>query len=115
MASATEAELGAMYINAKEAIPIRKTLQELGHPQPPTPIITDNAVAHGIINRTVKQQKSKAMDMRYYWIQDRSDQGQVDVGWKPGKINLGDYYTKHHSAKHHQAVRPIYLHTQASN
>ena len=46
-------------------------------PQTPTPIITDNAVAEGIINRIVKQQKSKAMDMRYYWLQDRADQKQL--------------------------------------
>ena len=65
MSSATEAEL-AMYMNAKEAVPIRNILEELGHKQPPTAIVTGNAVAEGIINKTVKQQKSKSMDMRFY-------------------------------------------------
>ena len=68
MASATEAELGAMYINAREAIACRHTLQELGHQQPPTPIITDNLAAQGIINKTMKQRRSKAMDMRFHWL-----------------------------------------------
>ena len=45
MASATEAELGALYINKREAVPIRNLLTELGHKQPPTMVITDNAVA----------------------------------------------------------------------
>ena len=36
-ASAAEAELGAMFLNAKEAKIIRLTLEELIHPQPPTP------------------------------------------------------------------------------
>ena len=36
--SATEAELGALSMNAKEGRIIKLTLKELGHPQPPTPI-----------------------------------------------------------------------------
>ena len=32
MSSACEAEIGAMYMNAREAVPARKTLEELGHP-----------------------------------------------------------------------------------
>ena len=28
----------------------------------------------------------------------------------PGTKNLGDYASKHHDTKHHQQVRPIYLH-----
>ena len=32
--SAAKAELSAMYINAKEAVPACHTLAELGHPQP---------------------------------------------------------------------------------
>ena len=109
MASATEAELGAMYINAKEAVAIKNTLTELGHEQPPTTIITDNEVAHGIVNKTMKQQRSKVMDMRFHWIQDRIDQKQFKVTWAPGKENYGDLYTKHHSAKHHKQVRHLYV------
>jgi len=109
MASATEAELGAIYVNTREAVPIRNMLTELGHPQPPTVVVTDNAVAEGIINRTVKQQKSKAMDMRYHWIQDRVDQKQFKIKWAPGKVNKGDYHTKKHSTNHHVEVRPTYV------
>ena len=32
MSSAAEAKIGAMYINARKAVPIRKTLIEMGHP-----------------------------------------------------------------------------------
>jgi hypothetical protein len=34
MSSAAEAELGGLFINAKTAVPIRTTLEELGHKQP---------------------------------------------------------------------------------
>ncbi len=34
MSSAAEAELGALFINAKKAVSMQRTLEELGHPQP---------------------------------------------------------------------------------
>ena len=43
MASAAEAEVGALFHNAQDACPIRATLEFLGHSQPATPVQTDNA------------------------------------------------------------------------
>ena len=68
LSSAAEAELAALFHNSKKACPIRTTLEELGHPQPPTPIQTDNSTAAGIANDTVKQKRSKAINMRFYWV-----------------------------------------------
>jgi hypothetical protein len=34
MSSAAVAEIGAVFINAKEGVVLRTTLEELGHPQP---------------------------------------------------------------------------------
>ena len=106
MSSAAEAELGALFLNAQEAVPIRNTLEELGHPQPATPTRTDNTTAEGIIHSTCKPQKTKSMDMRYHWLKDRQTQNQFDFYWEPGKTNLGDVYTKHHPPKYHRALRP---------
>ena len=114
MSSAAEAECGGLYMNAKAAVPERTTLIELGHPQPPTPLKTDNSTADGIMNKTVKQQRSKAIDMRFYWLQDRCEQGQFRVYWAPGVENLADYYTKHHPPSLHRRVRSIYLYTPDS-
>lgn len=109
VSSAAEAELGALFYNGKEACPIRTALEELGHPQPATPIITDNSTATGIANETVKQKRSKAVDMRFYWIRDRVRQGQFTIHWKKGILNKADYHSKHHPSSHHQLVRPSYL------
>jgi hypothetical protein len=38
MSSAAEAEIGAVFINAKKGAVLRTTLEELGHKQPPTPM-----------------------------------------------------------------------------
>ena len=109
MASAAEAEVGGLFINGQTACPLRTTLEELGHPQPPTIIVTDNACAKGIADGSVKQKRSKAIDMRFYWIRDRVDQKQFTILWKRGTENLADYFTKHHPASHHQRVRSRYL------
>ena len=86
----------------------------MGHKQPPTPIQTDNLTAFGIVNSSIRQRKSKAMDMLFYCMQDKYNSGQFVVYWKPGHNNLGDYFTKHHSTPHHKEMRQIYLHTGAS-
>ncbi len=54
MSSAAKAEVGALYVNAYKGVEIRNILQELGHPQPPTPIQTDNSTAESIINSCVQ-------------------------------------------------------------
>jgi hypothetical protein len=102
--------VGACFQNAQTAAPLRNTLLELGKKQPDTPLRTDNSTDYGILNKAIKQKRSKSMDMKYYWLQDRLRQKQFNVYWRPGKDNLGYYHTKHHPAQHHQDMRPILLH-----
>jgi hypothetical protein len=78
---AAEAELGALFHNSTEACPLQIALEELGHPQLPTAIITNDSTATGIANDTVKQLRLKAIGMRFYWIRDRICQGQYTVEW----------------------------------
>jgi hypothetical protein len=69
-ASAAEAELGALFLNTQEAKVLWLILAELSHPQPPTPIHIDNTTTVGIVNNTIKQQRSQAIEMRYFWLLD---------------------------------------------
>jgi hypothetical protein len=110
VSSAAESEVGACFHNAQTGAPPRVTLTELGHTQPPTPLQTDNSTAFGILNETIKQKLSKAMDMIYHWLTGRVRQKQFDVYWRPGRENVGDYHTKHHSAQHHKDMRGLILH-----
>jgi hypothetical protein len=113
LSSASEAEMAGLYHNGKESVPEGITLEELGHPQPATPIVTDNSTASGIANDSVKQKRSKGMNMRFYWIRDRVRQGQFIVYWRRGISNHADYFTKHHSDKHHRETRPTYVQDKA--
>jgi hypothetical protein len=62
LASVAEAEVAACFVNAQEACTLRQTLEALGHPQPATPIQTDNS----ILNASIKQKQSQAINMQYY-------------------------------------------------
>jgi hypothetical protein len=110
VASAAESEVGACFHSAQSGAPLRVTLTELGHTQPPTPLRTDNSTAFSILNKTINHKCSKAMDMRYHWLTDQVRQKQFDVYWRPGRENLGDYHTKHHSAQHHKDMCGLILH-----
>ena len=110
MASAAEAEIGGIFHNRQSAVPLRHTLIEMGHPQPPTLIQTDNSTALGYVNSSIKIKRTKAMDMRFHWIKDRISQKEFLVYWRSGLTYLGDYFTKHFSPAHHIVMRPKYLH-----
>jgi hypothetical protein len=59
MASAAKAELGALYLNAKEAVYLQQILIEMGHPQPQIPIQTDKTTAEGVTNKKKNQNAPK--------------------------------------------------------
>mmetsp|Transcript_36858 Transcript_36858/g.52087 ORF Transcript_36858/g.52087 Transcript_36858/m.52087 type:complete len:101 (+) Transcript_36858:170-472(+) len=81
LSSAAEAELTGLFHNGKDTCPMKIALEEVGHKQLATPIITDDSTAMGIANDEVKQKRFKAIDMRFHWIRDRVRQGQfIDKG-----------------------------------
>ena len=79
IAYASEAEIGALFLYTKETATLRTMLEEMGHPDPPTPIVTDKKCAAGIANDTVKQKRSKAIDIPFFWIVDRVKQNNPDL------------------------------------
>ena len=70
----------------------------------------NNATAIGIVTNTIKRQRSRAMEMRYFWTREKDAQKVYSFEWHPGMENLADYQSKHHPGAHHTAVRPYYLH-----
>ena len=109
VSSSAEAEVAGIFHNATMAIPIRHILQTLNHPQPATPLKTDNSTAAGFVYDNIHQKRSKSWDMRYHWLRDKQTQEQFNIFWARGINNDADYYTKHHPTKHHRAQRPKYV------
>lgn len=59
VSSAAEAEVAGIYHNTGVSIPIRQFLTALGHPQPSTPIKTNNSTATGFVCNNIHQKQSK--------------------------------------------------------
>ena len=55
MALSTEAELGELFENCQKETSTRTSLEEMGHPQPSTPVATENTEANSILNGTEKK------------------------------------------------------------
>ena len=107
-----EARESASWGDAGTLVPtkvVRLILEEMGHKQPPIPIHVDNTTAIGIVNSTIKRQRSRAMEMRYFWLLDQEVQKRFKIAQHPGQENLGDYPSKAHTGQIHQHVRPYYI------
>ena len=63
MSSAAESELGALFLDSKAAVSMWKTFEELGYPQPKTPIQTDNKTIDGLINNKIVSKATKSTDI----------------------------------------------------
>ena len=81
MASAAEAEVAGLFMNVNKSIPIRHTLIKMGHPQPPTPLKTNNTMAQGILTGKFRQKRSKLINMRFWCLKDRIEQKKFCAEW----------------------------------
>ena len=63
---AEEAEVLSLFHAAQEIVPLQTTADEIGHKQPATPLQPNNTTASGIMNGTIRKQKSTAIDMRFF-------------------------------------------------
>ena len=105
MASAAEAEMAELYITAKNMVPLRNTLIEMGCPQTQMPIQTYKSTEVGFTNKTIVNKATKSADMTLWWIRDRESQEQFRYYWAPGSEDEGDYSTKHHLPIYNESKR----------
>ena len=109
MGSAGETEVASLYYNCKNAIPLRRALIEMGHPQTKTIAVTDNSTAEGLINKSMTPKRAKTYDQRMNWLRCREAQKQFNIIWKKGKDNRADYHTKTHPIHVYKEKRGDYV------
>ena len=61
--SVAEAETAGLFLNCQKIIEIKQMLNALGHPQPATPVKTDNVTAASFVTDVIKKKRSKAWDV----------------------------------------------------
>jgi hypothetical protein len=109
MTSAAEAKTAGVYGNAQESIACCISLHALGHPQPATPLKTDNSTSNSFVHANIKQRRSKTWDMQWNWLRDKDTLKQLRIYWDKGQNDDANYFTKHHPPSHHLAMRPKYV------
>ena len=84
-------------------------LEALGHHQNIIQFKTDNSTADDFSNSTLKEKRSKAWDMRLYWIKDIFTGKEFYISSNGGANNFANYFTKHFSPSYHQQIRQQYI------
>lgn len=104
--SSAEAETAAVFHNAQTAVPIRRILISLGHPQPATPLKTDNSTTEGFVKNNIDVPRAKTWDMRLNKLKEYQIEKIFDIYWDSAKNSMSDYYTKtQHTTLHHREER----------
>ena len=86
----------------------------MGWKQGPTTIFVNNNTASRICNRTIKRQRSRAMNGQYFWLIDQVNLNTYQIKWAPGLESMADYFTKHFAVTHHRDVQPFYVQMENS-
>ena len=74
MGAASESKIAAVCINTRLGVSFRIMLIEIGYSQPPTLLELDNTTAFSILAKQLFLKHSKAIDMRFFWLCDCTNQ-----------------------------------------
>ena len=107
----SDAETGGCLVMVIYVIILRNTLEEIGHTQPIEKLCRYKKTASGIDNDAIKQQRSWAMNMRYFSILYQKNLLKLSHCMGISTENIVVYLMKHNYSKNHKHVSLIYLHT----
>lgn len=93
--STTEAEYMSVTEATKEAIWIRTFLEELGFKQQGAmEILNDNQGCLALAKNPVQHKRMKHIDLRYHFIRQNVENGDIELTYCPTQIMLADIFTK---------------------
>lgn len=92
--STTEAEYIALALATKEALWLRSLLSELGFQQSATCIKVDNQSAIKLSKNPEFHKRTKHIDIKFHFVRDVSDRGEINIVYVESKKQLADIFTK---------------------
>lgn len=93
--STAEAEIMATTDAAKQAVWLRRLLQDLRYPmQDPIVILNDNVGAVELSQHPGNHDRTKHIDMRHLWVREKVNSNLVTIKYVPTEHNLADVFTK---------------------
>ena len=79
-----EAELGSLFVNCQIGAETRMALIDMVHAQPLIPSVIDSATGDRFVNDNIRQSRSRAIGMQFYWVKDRLRKLKFLVYWMAG-------------------------------
>jgi hypothetical protein len=108
--SSTEAEYLALCEGAKLVAWARQLLSELGYPQPgPTVVYEDNQATIKMVNNGNDKGRTKHIDVRFHYIREMIEQGQIKMEYKRTEDMVADILTKASEKSVFDKLRPVLL------
>jgi hypothetical protein len=92
--SSTEAEYMSLSDASRQLVWTRSLMQELAFELGPLPLCGDNQGAIFIASNAVQEKRTKHIDIRYHYIREVVEQGQVELYFVPTDQNPADMFTK---------------------
>jgi hypothetical protein len=92
--STTEAEFISAAESTKEGIWLKRLHLELGAIESATPLRCDNQGAIALIHDPVFHQRTKHMDVRFFFVRDAQQEGRINISYIETESQLADIFTK---------------------
>ena len=93
--STTESELISANSGAREVVSLRRIMKDLGVPQlRPTTMHEDNQGCIALMHNDVKNKRTKHIDIKYFWVREQVELGEITMTYCPTDKMLADIMTK---------------------
>lgn len=92
--STTEAEFVAASEGAKELVWLKRLLMETSEKRDTPTLFVDNASAMKLVKNPEFHKRSKHIDVKYYYIRELYQNGEINLEYVCSKDQLGDMFTK---------------------
>jgi len=104
--STTESELVSANSGAREVVSLRRILKDLGVPQVlPTVMHEDNQGCIALMHNDIKNKRTKHIDIKYFWVREQVELGEITMVYCPTEDMLADIMTKPLTAKTFEELR----------
>jgi len=108
--SSTEAELIGLSDCATQAIWTRNFLEQQGYKVGPATVYQDNMSTMQLAeNGRSTSERTRHIHVRYYFIKDRIDSGEIEIKYMPTKLMIADILTKPLQGELFRALRAMLL------
>jgi hypothetical protein len=92
--STTEAEYSAAGHCCAQLLWMRQTLRDYGYKLSKVPLICDNESAIRMADNPVEHSRTTHIDIRYHFMRDHQQRGDIQIAYVSTKEQLADIFTK---------------------